>query len=113
MLEAAERVARRMPDTPLADFLADEDLQDIALRRFMVIGEAASHVSADVKARFLQVDWQAARLMRNFVAHEYFRVDLTDVWDTINHTVPALLIELPAIIAQVKAEEQATRTGRV
>ena len=113
MLEAAERVARRMPDTSLAEFLADEDLQDIALRRFMVIGEAAAHVSAEVKAQFPQVDWQAARLMRNFVAHEYFRVDLTDVWDSVIHIVPSLLTELPPIIAQVKAEEQANRAGRV
>ena len=41
MLEAAERIARRMPDVSLIDFLADEDLLDIALRRFMVIGEAS------------------------------------------------------------------------
>ena len=113
ILEAAERVAQRMPDIPLVDFLADEDLQDIALRRFMVIGEAASHVSSEVKAQFPQVDWQAARTMRNFVAHEYFRVDLTSVWDSVNHIVPMLVIELPIIIAQVKAGEQASRAAGV
>ena len=113
MLEAAERIVRRMPDVSLADFLADEDLQDIALRRLMVIGEAASHVSTDVREHFPQVEWQAVRGMRNFVAHEYFRVDLDDVWDAVVGNVPSLLIELPAIIAQVKAEEQANRASGV
>ena len=113
MLEAAQRIVRRMPNVSLADFLADEDLQDIALRRFMVIGEAASHVSTDVRERFPQVDWQAVRGMRNFVAHEYFRVDLDDVWDAVVSNVPSLLIDLPVIIAQVKAEEQANSAGRV
>ena len=113
MLEAAERIARRMPDTSLAGFLADEDLQDIVLRRFMVIGEAAAHVPAEVKAQISQIDQQAARLMRNFVAHEYFRVDLTDVWDSVIHIVLSLLTEPPPVIAQVKAEEQANRIGRV
>jgi len=102
-----------MPNVSLADFLADEDLQDIALRRFMVIGEAASHVSTDVGERFPQVDWQAVRGMRNFVAHEYFRVDLDDVWDAVVGDVPGLLIDLPAIIAQVQAEEYANRASSV
>jgi len=113
MLEAAQRIVRRMPNVSLADFLADEDLQDIALRRFMVIGEAASHVSTDVGERFPQVDWQAVRGMRNFVAHEYFRVDLDDVWDAVVGDVPGLLIDLPAIIAQVQAEEYANRASSV
>ena len=113
MLEAAQRIVRRMPNVSLADFLADEDLQDIALRRFMVIGEAASHVSTDVWERFPQVDWQAVRGMPNFVAHGYFRVDLADVWDAVVSDVPSLLIDLPVIIAQVKAEEQARSTSRV
>ena len=90
-----------------------EDLQDIALRRFMVIGEAASHVSMPTKERFPQIDWLAARGMRNFVAHEYFRVDAAQVWNSVNGDVPSLLSELPSIIAQVKADEQATRARGV
>lgn len=113
MLEAAQRITRRMPDIALADFLADEDLQDIALRRLMVIGEAAAHVSADVRERFPQPDWQAVRGMQNFVAYEYFRVDLGDVWAAVVSNVPNLLVDLPIIIAQVQAEEQANRASRV
>ena len=48
--------------------------------------------------------------MRNFVAHEYFRVDATQIWNSVVNDVPALLLSLPAIIAQVKAEEQARRS---
>ena len=97
----------------LADFLADEDLQDIALRRFMVIGEAAAHVSTDIKERFPQIEWQDIRGMRNFVAHAYFRVDLGDVWNAVVGNVPTLVAGLPPIIAQVKAAEQAARAGNV
>lgn len=113
MLEAVERIARRMPNVSLAEFSADEDLQDIALRRFMVIGEAASHVSMPTKERFPQIDWLAARGMRNFVAHEYFRVDAAQVWNSVNGDVPSLLSELPSTIAQVKAGEQAARARGV
>ncbi len=111
MLEAAERISQRMPDVSLADFLADDDLLDIALRRFMVIGEAASHVSPAVKERFPRIDWQATRGMRNFIAHEYFRVDAAQIWNSVINDIPTLVIELPAIIAQVKVEEQASRNS--
>lgn len=113
MLEAAQRIARRMPAISLVDFLTDEDLQDIALRRFTVIGEAAAHVSEATKIRFPQIDWLGVRRLRNFVAHEYFRVELADVWDSVVNDVPCLLVELPSIIAQVSADEQAQRSGSV
>lgn len=100
-----------MPDVSLTDFLADEDLQDIALRRLMVIGEAAAHVSTAVRERFPQVHWQAARGMRNFVADEYFRVDLADVWEAVVGDVPRMLAALPAIIAQVEADESVGRAN--
>lgn len=113
MLEAAQRIAHRMPNISLADFFIDEDLQDIALRRFTVIGEAAAHVSEVTKHRFPQIDWLGVRRLRNFVAHEYFRIELADVWDSVVNDVPHLLIELPYIIAQVLADELAQRSGSV
>ena len=113
MLEAAERISSRMAGFSLADFLADEDAHDVALRRFMVIGEAANHVSAAVRQRFPQIDWLGARSLRNYVAHEYFRIELADVWDSIVNDIPPLLVKLPGIINQLKANEQAQQTGSV
>ncbi|MDO7876813.1 DUF86 domain-containing protein [Hymenobacter sp. ASUV-10] len=113
MLEAAERISRRMAGLSLTDFLADEDAHDVAMRRFMVIGEAANHISNATKQLFPQIDWLGARSLRNFVAHEYFRVELADIWDSVINDVPPLLLELPGVISQVQASEQAQRAGSV
>ena len=103
---AAERISRRFLDSTLAELLTDEDLQDIALRQFIVMGEAAAHVSPATKQLYPQIDWRRITGLRNFIAHEYFRVDYTLVWDTIVMILPPLLLELPAVLRQVLSDEQ-------
>ena len=110
---AAERLLRRLSGSTLAEFLADEDLQDIALRQFTVMGEAAAHVSEALKQQYPQIDWRRATGFRNFVVHEYFRVDFTLVWDTVVSVLPPLVAELPTLLQQVIAAEQAKTQGSV
>lgn len=98
---AAERISRRF-----LNLLADEDLQDVALRQFMVMGEAAARVSPATKQLYPQIDWRRITGLRNFIAHEYFRVDYTLVWDTIVSILPPLLLELPIVLQEVLGNEQ-------
>ena len=49
LVYAATCLISRLHTVALANFLTDEDLQDIALRQFMVMDEAAAHVSAAVR----------------------------------------------------------------
>ena len=110
---AAERLLKRLHSSTLDAFLADEDLQDIALRQFTVMGEAVAHVSEALKQQHPQIDWRRATGFRNFVEHEYFRVDFTLVWDTVSNVLPPLVAELPALLQQVVADEKARARGGV
>ena len=109
---AAERLLRRLSGST-AEFLTDEDLQGIALRQFTVMGEAAAHLSEALKRQYPQIDWGRATGFRNFVVHEYFRVDFTLVWDTVVSVLPPLVAELPTLLQQVIAAEQAKAQGSV
>ncbi|GAA3989713.1 HepT-like ribonuclease domain-containing protein [Hymenobacter antarcticus] len=110
---AAERLLKRLSNSTLVEFLSDEDLQDIALRQFTVMGEAAAHVSDALKRQHPQIDWRRAAGFRNFVVHEYFRVDFTLVWDTVVSVLPPLVVELPPLLQQVIADEKAKAQGNV
>lgn len=103
---AAGRLNKRLHDLTLDEFLADEDLQDIALRQFMVMGEAAAHVSEAVRQQHPQVDWRRITALRNFIAHEYFRVDYALIWETVVDLLPSLLAELPEVLQYVLAHER-------
>ena len=70
-------------------FVSDRTLQDAAIRRFEVLGEAAGHVSKKTREAFPEIPWAQMRGFSSFAKHEYWRVDLDRVWETIEET-PAL-----------------------
>ena len=70
-------------------FLSDRTLQDAAIRRFEVLGEAAGHVSKRTREAFPEVPWAQMRGFSSFAKHEYWRIDLSRVWEAIEET-PAL-----------------------
>lgn len=102
---ATNRIVFRTQHSTLPDFLRDEDLQDIVLRQLLVVGEAAARVSDSTKQRYPQIDWRHMTGMRNFIAHEYFRLDFSSIWDVIENHLPTLAVELPGVLAQVLADE--------
>ena len=89
---AANRVFSRVQGSTLVDFLHDEDLQDIVLRQLTIVGEAAARVSEATKQRYAQIDWRRITALRNFVVHEYFRVDFPTIWDAVANNLPPLLL---------------------
>ncbi|MGI4742949.1 MAG: HepT-like ribonuclease domain-containing protein [Janthinobacterium lividum] len=110
---AADRIVRRTHHSTLADFLQDEDLQDIVLRQLTIIGETTARISDNTKQRYPQIDWRRITGMRNFVVHEYFRVDFAAIWDVVINHLPPLLLDLPLVLAQVLADEQLRQTPSV
>ncbi len=62
------------------EFLQDSLLQAAVMLRLMTIGEAAAHLSTELRNRYPEVDWRRIIAFRNIVVHEYFAVDLDIVW---------------------------------
>ena len=65
---------------------------------FIVIGEAANQLPADIEERHPEIPWSLMRAMRNRLVHVYFAVDPRLLWDTINNDLPVLVPPLQAII---------------
>ncbi len=55
--------------------------QSAVIRDLQVIGEAAKHVSLEVREKAIEIPWLEIVGMRNRLTHEYFDVDLSVVWD--------------------------------
>jgi uncharacterized protein with HEPN domain len=72
--------------------------QDAIIRNLEIIGEASVNVSDELKERYPDVSWKEMRGMRNFVTHQYFGVELMDVWDTVVRDIPVLKKQIQNII---------------
>ncbi|OGX82464.1 HepT-like ribonuclease domain-containing protein [Hymenobacter glacialis] len=110
---AATRVLTRLQDTNLPEFPANEDLQDIALLQLVIIGEAAARVSEATKQRYPQIEWRRAAGLRNFIVHEYAKVDFEVIWSTVTQELPGLVSELPSVLEQIITTEQIARNNSV
>jgi uncharacterized protein with HEPN domain len=95
-------------------FLTDGKTQRAVIESIIVIGESANNVMrlAPELERNSPVAWQYfkdAYDMRIILAHEYFRVDVAVVWDTVKNDLPKLESSLASI--SITKEDCGDRAG--
>lgn len=62
------------------------------------IGELVSRLSDRFLEEHDQIPWHAIKGMRNLHAHDYDRVDLSIVWNTLTEDIPDLLKQLEKML---------------
>jgi len=67
-----------------------------------ILGEAASKVTPETRARLSSIPFAQIAAMRHRLIHAYFDVDLDIVWTTVAEDLPPLLVALDAALAQAE-----------
>ena len=80
------------------EFVNDMMLQDAVIRRFEIIGEAATKISEQVKNNYPAVQWRLMKEMRNKLIHEYFGVSAATIYSTIKFDLPILKEQIEKLI---------------
>ena len=80
--------------------------RDAALYRVLVLGEAATRVSSDLKDKYPHIPWADIIGMRNILIHGYEKVNWRVVWHTIHDDFPVLQNQLQPILDQLGTEHQ-------
>ena len=70
------------------------------IRLLEVIGEAASQVTAEFRARYPDVPWNQMIGMRNRLIHAYFDINLDVLWETLADSLPSLAPALEDLLQQ-------------
>lgn len=99
ILEAAKAIRRFVNGVTKEAFLANEEKYEAVNRKFEIIGEAARHLSPEIRKQFPDVPWQLITAMRNILIHDYDDVDLNVVWATTQDDLPSLITKLEAYVA--------------
>jgi uncharacterized protein with HEPN domain len=100
ILEALDKVDRYITGMDYDAFLADEKTVDAVERNFEIIGEAVANLPTEVRVRYPTIPWDKMRGLRNILAHEYFGVDLSIVWQTALEDLPPLRPQLERILEE-------------
>lgn len=67
-----------------------DTVEQALMYQIIVVGEAASKLSAECKARGAHLPWPNITAMRNMLVHEYFRVESDIVWQVAEKHAPQL-----------------------
>jgi uncharacterized protein with HEPN domain len=73
-----------------ADLDTDDQLALAIVKSIEIVGEAAAHVGAAVRAELPEIPWPEVVGMRNHLIHSYFDIDNDRVWDTATEELPRL-----------------------
>lgn len=68
----------------------DSKTFDAVLMNFIVIGEMAGKLSEDFRNNHNEIEWLKIKGLRNIVAHNYFGVDIEEIWQIIEFWFPKL-----------------------
>jgi uncharacterized protein with HEPN domain len=71
-------------------FEHDEMLQVWVIHHLQVIAEAARGITQGVRERFPEVQWPQIVALRNILVHEYFGLNLNQVWTMVQRDLPEL-----------------------
>ena len=80
------------------EFAQSELHQNAVIRPLEIIGEAAARVSGETQQTHPEIAWQQMIGMRNRLIHEYFRINLEAVWDTVQRDLPKLISTIEPLI---------------
>jgi len=78
---------------------------DAVARNLQVIGEATKRLPGDLRAKFADVPWRKMAGLRDVIAHDYFGIDVTLVWDIVQRDVPLARMKVAAILQTEFPEE--------
>ncbi len=101
-----QKVLRFTEDMTFDAFRTDEKTFDAVVRNLEIIGEAAKHVSRDIRDRYPDVSWRGMAGFRDVVTHAYFSVNAYIVWDIIQTKIPQLLEQANLILAAAPADDE-------
>lgn len=94
IVENVERIERHIAGRDFAAFELDEMIVDAVERCLQRISEAVIRIGPDRMARIApDLPSEAVRGLGNILRHEYHRIDLRVVWETVTERLPGLKVD--------------------
>jgi len=72
------------------------------VHHIQIIGEAARKLSDSMRNNHPEIPWPQIITMRNVLVHDYFGLDLQEVWMAAERDIPDLKLKIQAILQELE-----------
>jgi uncharacterized protein with HEPN domain len=79
-------------------------IQDAVIRNLQTLAESTQRISNSLKTAHPEVEWRGISDFRNVVVHNYMGINLNRVWDIVVQNLPALKLQVTAILRELESE---------
>lgn len=97
ILECIERI-ENYTQAGQAAFQDSTLLQDAVIRNLEIIGEATKRLSPELCQASPNIPWKQMAGMRDVLIHDYLKINLNRVWQTIEQDLPTLKTTVMALL---------------
>jgi uncharacterized protein with HEPN domain len=102
ILGAIERILGYTDGLSYDEFCADSRTIEAVQYNFIVIGEAVAHLPPELTKSRPEIPWPEMRGLRNVVAHAYFAVSSSVLWQTARSDLAPLVAPMRALIGELE-----------
>lgn len=100
ILEAICEIEEFTKGLTYEDFLRNKMAIKAVSMNLILIGENVRLVSVEIKRKYRQIPWGRMKTARNFIAHEYPKVEFKEMWNTANFELPPIRAMLQKILEE-------------
>lgn len=101
IIEASDEIGQFLATIDSEESFINNNMARHAVRaRLTDIGEAVGRLPADVRARYSDIDWKRITAFRNVLAHEYFGLDWSIIWNSATLDLPNLRETVVRILSE-------------
>lgn len=90
MAEACFNIRQFIAGFERSDFHRPTSVYFSVERNIEILGEAAKHIPAEVRARMPEIDWRKLCGLRDILAHSYYRLNESILWTFAHDIVPII-----------------------
>ena len=105
IIAAANNIARYIEGKTYDELQADDMMGYAVVYNILAIGEAAYKLTNAFRRTHPETQWKDIMLMRNVLAHDYYKLKLQTVWEVVQHDLPPLREQVTRYLAETDWEE--------
>lgn len=99
ILEAIEMIEGFMKSRTIKDLSTDAMFRFAVVKQLEIIGETTSRITNDTLALESAIPWKQVTLMRHVLVHDYYRIDVPTVWNTVANDLGPLKEAVQRLLA--------------